>query len=218
MEKLAKMSQKASGECVDIDWEKMISWLSSDTAKEDGTRSWLWQTCTEMGFYQTCEENSTCPYGKGYHTVDQDLEICERAFGIDAELVPKNVKDTLTHYGGWDMKGSRILSVNGNVDPWSALSMNEGGVNSTDMPTYWSVSFFLVNIVLQFYFWLIQKLIILIMTTQLGASHHFWTHEVKDSDGDTVQATRDMIYNWVINVTSTNSEIKEVTDSYASTF
>ncbi len=188
MEKLAEMSKKVSDECVDIDWEKMISFLSSDAAEVDGTRSWLWQTCTEMGFYQTCELNSTCPYGKGFHTVDQDLEICERAFGIDAELVPKNVEDTLIDYGGWHMGGSRILSVNGDIDPWSALSMNEGGANSTDMPTYWS----------------------------LGASHHFWTHEVKESDGDIIKATREMIHKWVIDVSYSKSDGEQVVD-YTST-
>eukprot|EP00551_Chaetoceros_affinis_P005647 CAMPEP_0203675076 /NCGR_PEP_ID=MMETSP0090-20130426/18650_1 /ASSEMBLY_ACC=CAM_ASM_001088 /TAXON_ID=426623 /ORGANISM="Chaetoceros affinis, Strain CCMP159" /LENGTH=660 /DNA_ID=CAMNT_0050541133 /DNA_START=40 /DNA_END=2019 /DNA_ORIENTATION=- len=192
MEKLAQMSKKLSyGSCMDINWENKISYLSSDAAREEGNRSWQWQTCTEMGFYQTCEINSpnsthaySCPYGKGYHTVDQDLEICERAFGIDAELVPKNVEDTLTYYGGWDMAGSRILSVNGDIDPWSALSMNKKDSKSSshsndngidpdiDMPTYWSK----------------------------GASHHFWTHQVKESDGDEIQATRKMIHDWVIDV------------------
>lgn len=149
----------------------MISYLSSDAAKEEGNRSWLWQTCTEMGFYQTCELNSSCPFGRGYHQLDADLEICERAFGIDRQLVPYNVQETLTYYGGWDMEGSRILSVNGDVDPWSAQSMNIGGkVNSTDLPTYWSVN----------------------------ASHHFWTHEVKQSDGEGIFQTREMIHDWVI--------------------
>lgn len=171
MEKLAEIS--SSPLCTNIDWDSMISFISSDAAKEDGTRSWLWQTCTEMGFYQTCTVNSTCPYARGYHTYDQDLEICEKAFGVDPKLVPGNVEETLRYYGGWDMEGSRILSVNGDIDPWSSLSLNAGGkTNSTDLPTYWS----------------------------MGASHHFWTHQVKDSDREGISATRKFIYDWVIDL------------------
>ena len=71
------------------------------------------------------------------------------------------------------MEGSHILSVNGDVDPWSSLSMTKGGKsNSTDLPTYWST----------------------------GASHHFWTHQVKDNDGEEITKTRKMIYDWVINL------------------
>ncbi len=151
----------------------MISFLSSDEAKMEGTRSWLWQTCTEMGFYQTCPDTSQiCPYGRGYHEVEQDLEICERAFGVGREFVSKNVQETMNNYGGWHMAGSRILSVNGDIDPWSALSMTHGGVNTTDLPSYWSI----------------------------GASHHFWTHEVKESDGERIQKTREFIYDWVTNI------------------
>ena len=170
---MAKLQRDSSEQCVDINWNNMIEFLSSDAAKKDGTRSWLWQTCTEMGFYQTCTTDSLCPYGKGFHTVDQDLEMCERAFGISREFVPRNVEETLTYYGGWDMQGNRILSVNGDVDPWSALSMNIGGnANSTDLPTYWS----------------------------LGSSHHFWTHQSTETDDQKVAAAREMIHSWVINL------------------
>ena len=150
----------------------MMKFLSSDEAKMEGTRSWLWQTCTEVGFYQTCHVNTTCPYGQGYHELEQDYEICERAFGISRNLVAENVQETMNDYGGWDMVGSRILSINGDVDPWSALSMTKGGVNTTDLPSYWSV----------------------------GASHHFWTHRVKESDDERINQTRSLIYRWVMDL------------------
>jgi len=111
-------------------------------------------------------------------------------FGLSAEEVARNVEDTLDTYGGWDMEGTRILSVNGDIDPWSALSMNvksdddwrwsssssyddgEGYDRRTALPTYWSK----------------------------GASHHFWTHEVKSSDGIDIMQTRENIYSWVIDL------------------
>lgn len=175
VEILAKLSNEmeSSGECRDISWEGMISFLSSpEEAKVEGTRSWLWQTCTEVGFYQTCETNSTCPFARGYHTLDADLEICQRAFGIDKDFVKENVEDTLNYYGGWDISSSRILSVNGDVDPWSAMSYSNSGRKNRDLPSIWSNS----------------------------SSHHFWTHEVKESDGPAIMETREIIYSWVTGV------------------
>jgi hypothetical protein len=176
METLAHLSRKQqypSISCKDISWFDALSFLSSPDAQVEGLRSWLWQTCTEVGFYQTCHENSTCPFGRGYHNLDMDFEICKEAFGVEEEWVVQNVEDTLNYYGGWDMKGSRILSVNGDIDPWSAMSMNmvdkEG---QQDLPTYWSE----------------------------GASHHFWTHEILDTDGEKIMQTREFIYRWVTQV------------------
>jgi len=178
LETLAKLSKQQSPGCKNIDWSQMITYLSSDQAKANGDCSWLWQTCTEMGFYQTCHLNSTCPYGKGYHSVDLDLEICKRVFGIDADRVARNVQDTLDYYGGWDMKATRILSVNGKVDPWSALSLNvkkdshTGDHDQTALPTLWSNE----------------------------ASHHFWTHKILKSDGVGIMQTRESIFGWIIDL------------------
>ena len=171
---LARLSieMEGEGQCKDISWEGMIDFLSSEKAQAGGTRSWLWQTCTEVGFYQTCTVNSTCPFARGLHVLDDDLEICQRAFGIDPEMVRGNVEDTLNEYGGWDIASSRILSVNGDIDPWSAKSYSNSGRTDIELPSYWSI----------------------------GASHHYWTHEVKGSDGFGIMRTREIIYDWVMNV------------------
>lgn len=174
VEILAKVSNEMeSGECKDISWEDMISFVSSpEKGKAGGERSWLWQTCTEVGFYQTCETNSTCPFARGYHTLDADFEICQRAFGIDEDFVKENVEDTLTYYGGWDISSSQILSVNGDIDPWSAMSYSNSGKKNKYLPSIWSNH----------------------------SSHHFWTHEVKESDSSAVMETREIIYHWLTGI------------------
>ena len=187
VEILSKLSTNLqSGECKDISWEGMISYLVSPDAIEGGLRSWLWQTCTEVGFYQTCEHNSTCPFARGYHTLDADLEICERAFGIDAELVKQNVEDTLNYYGGWDIESSRILSVNGDIDPWSAMSYSNSGRKDAGLPSYWS----------------------------LGSSHHFWTHEISRDDGLEVMTTREAIYSWVTSILLDDKKRAKTTNNF----
>lgn len=164
--------QSEGENCTEVDWDKTVAYLSSPEAQAGGLRSWLWQTCTEFGFYQTCQVNTTCPYGRGFHGPDADLEICSAAFGVSPEAVRQNVQDSLDYYGGWDMRGvGNILSVNGDVDPWSelALTPERQRIKSRRRPTVWVK----------------------------GASHHFWTHPVKGTDGAEVQAVRDNIYSQV---------------------
>jgi hypothetical protein len=175
--------------CVDISWERTLEVLSDPVrGRAGGLRSWLWQTCTEVGYYQTCEANSTCPYARGYHLLGQDLEICAAAFGIGGDaghvhrhrrrrhdreeeepglrqVVAANVQETLETYGGWNLQATRVLSVNGEVDPWSELALQT--TSSTDDRPVYRVP---------------------------GASHHFWTRPVRPTDSDEVQEAREIIF------------------------
>jgi hypothetical protein len=176
------------GRCKDISWEGMMEYLSrvDPGAQRSGVRSWLWQTCTEVGFYQTCEVGTNCPFGRGHHTIDADFEICQRVFGIEPEFVRENVEETLRTYGGWNISSDRILSVNGDIDPWSIQSLSASGRSEKEgdrLPSYWSI----------------------------GASHHYWTHEVKGTDGFGIMRTRDIIYNWVISVLQQDKDERVIT-------
>ena len=149
-----------------------------------------YQTCSEFGFYQTCNSDSSCPYGRGYHEVSRDLEVCQAVFGIDPGTVKSNINSTLTYYGGWKLTPNtgeqtgprissmvedgedtldgqkRIIFVTGDVDPWTELALTDG---NGDHPS---------------------------ISVQ-GASHHFWTHKVLESDGDAIVAARQTIYDTV---------------------
>ena len=192
MQILAKISsiKNADYSCVDADWEGYINFYSSANQQMANTRSWLYQTCTEFGYYQTCPKNSNCPYGKGYHTVDRDLELCQKIFDISPEDVKSSIQSTLEYYGGWDLTPSpdamsstpalgphlsdsldteqRILFVNGDVDPWSELGMSKLHDKSGQS---------VINVV--------------------GASHHFWTHKIQETDGEAIVDARQQIYNIV---------------------
>jgi serine protease 16 len=165
----AKDKELNQDDCTDLDWKALLDYFADPVrGQKDGLRSWLWQTCTEFGFYQTCEDNSTCPFGRGYHPIEQDLEMCEYAFGVDPAQVKANIQETLDYYGGLHLAGSRILSVNGDVDPWSELAKKT--TNDPDLP----------------------------VLTVIGASHHFWTHAVKPTDGSTIEFAREIIYQTVM--------------------
>ena len=84
-----------------------------------------------------------------------------------------NVAASNEYYGGWNSAGTRILSVNGNVDPWSSLAITG---DNTDI-------------------YVVDECLPAVGTQ--GASHHFWTHEVLPTDSAAVNSTRELIYDQV---------------------
>lgn len=125
---------------------------------------WGWQTCTEFGFYQTCESGTKCFFTQGLSTLDYAMSFCTSLFGISSDKVFENVKYTNLYYGADEPSGSRVLYPNGEVDPWHALSVLTAPANE-DIP---------------------------VMMVK-GASHHFWTHPSKPSDQKAVVSARTAI-------------------------
>ena len=157
--------------CLNIEYNDMIQEMSSEVVEPFGMRSWIWQTCTEFGFYQTCGDN--CPFASHFHSIDMDLEICSLLFNISSTDVYDNVQSSLDQYGGKDFLtsgASNILTVNGNVDPWSVLGLEESDSTSYKLPV---------------------KMV-------PGASHHFWTHPVKDTDAVEIVQIREYIHSTVM--------------------
>ena len=110
--------------CLDISYKKFIddlqqvSWESEASA---GGRQWTYQTCIEFGFFQSTDSPNH-PFGQ---TVPADFYIdqCKDIFGpeYDLKLLERSVMDTNTNYGGYTYEGTRVVFINGEVDPWHAL-------------------------------------------------------------------------------------------------
>ncbi|XP_073405233.1 thymus-specific serine protease [Dendrobates tinctorius] len=109
--------------CVDNSHEKTLSDLRNTQLNPVGVgeRQWYYQTCTEFGYYQTCEDVS-CPFSP-LITLKSQLDLCTEIFQIPAESVLKSVEFTNEFYGADHPKSSRIIFVNGDIDPWHALSV-----------------------------------------------------------------------------------------------
>ena len=165
-----------NNDCFVVDWDETLNYIADPIlGQADGLRSWLYQTCTEFGFYQTCSDHK-CPFGIGYHTLQQDLTICQYAFQIYNTV--EAVQNTNEWTGGWDNieQTSRIFSVTGTVDPWSEMAIQHTSPtfhhphedqDPMEYPTPYQVP---------------------------GASHHFWTHPSRDTDDAAVVAARQTIY------------------------
>lgn len=167
IEKLAELSKTQHlGTCVSVSYQAMLKTMA---LSKNPIRSWLYQTCTEWGFYQTCPVGSTCPYTQGLHTLQVDYDICQSAFGISSDEVQAQIANTRSIYGAENIRGSRIMYPNGQIDPWSALGILTTPVGSSEQPTLWVE----------------------------GASHHFWTHPSKDTDSEFVVEARQAIWTQV---------------------
>ncbi|XP_074496690.1 thymus-specific serine protease [Sebastes fasciatus] len=123
--KLAQIYHSTSEEpCLDVSHEKTVKDLM-DTSLHSGrrraARQWTYQTCTEFGFYQTCED-ATCPFS-GMVTLRSQTELCPMVFGISQHSLPGRIAFTNTYYGGDKPHTHRVLYVNGGVDPWKDLSV-----------------------------------------------------------------------------------------------
>jgi len=124
---------------------------------------WPWQTCTEFGFYQTCENGSECFFTQGLSTLAEEMSFCANVFGISSDTVAQNIAYTNEYYASDRPSGSRVFYVNGEVDPWHANSINTPV--SQDLPALY------VD----------------------GASHHAWTHPSLATDQQSVVAARQAI-------------------------
>ena len=105
-----------SDECMPVDFEAVLEEVTKTEVDSFGWRSWLYQTCSEFGFYQTCRED--CPFASHFHQIDMDLEICEKAVNITN--VFDNVQATKeTAYLEHEKPISRIPRVLHLVEPFA---------------------------------------------------------------------------------------------------
>ncbi|XP_068441233.1 thymus-specific serine protease [Clinocottus analis] len=125
---LAQIYHSSSEEtCLDISHEKTVKDLMDTTLHHSGRRAarqWTYQTCTEFGFYQTCE--ASCPFSRTV-TLRSQTQLCSTLFGISQHSLAGRVAFTNAYYGGAEPHTHRVLYVNGGVDPWKELSVVRAG-------------------------------------------------------------------------------------------
>ncbi|KAJ8369091.1 hypothetical protein SKAU_G00091190 [Synaphobranchus kaupii] len=131
--KLVRVYQAMTGEpCMETSHKLSIQELSNTTVKPSGVgeRQWLFQTCNEFGYYQTCEDAS-CPFSR-LLTLQSQTELCPLLFGVSQSSLPSNIVFTNHFYGGDHPETHRVLYVNGDIDPWHELSVLRNGTARAD--------------------------------------------------------------------------------------
>jgi len=128
LQRLAHVTAKVfDGACVDANATADVQGLLNTTIEGGQDRTWFYQTCTEWAFYQTCDPGSQCIFTTAphYNNIDTYASLCMLAFSINASLTQAAVLESNSYYGGWQPEGSRIIFVNGVIDPWRALSIQK---------------------------------------------------------------------------------------------
>jgi len=96
--------------------------LRADGDEPNELDYWGYQTCTEFGFYQTCEVGSKCFYTQGLDLLADNMAMCTSEFGIAQDAVGPAIVKTNAFYGADHPNATRIFYPNGDVDPWHGLS------------------------------------------------------------------------------------------------
>lgn len=102
-------------------------------------RSWFWQTCSEFGYYQSTLPGHTQFFGK-HLSLEGTYEFCWRIYFQDKgftleqfkEAHEQAIADTNAWYGARNVARDGIFITNGDVDPWSQLSVLATGTWEND--------------------------------------------------------------------------------------
>jgi hypothetical protein len=126
------------GGCLDVDYNGYIAAMSDTSIDGDwsDTRSWVWQTCNEFGFYQSTDSDTVTNSFTGSDiSLDWYVQQCAQAYdsSLTNTTVYANIAKTNKQYlGQQGYNGTKVVFPNGTNDPWHVLSV----LSATNSKTY----------------------------------------------------------------------------------
>lgn len=116
--------------CLDTEYQSFVDYYSDPRwggpATSSAYRQWLYQTCSEFGFYQTSSSKNQ-GFGSSF-PLDLDIEMCGDIFGkslFNNNTIHANIRATNLKYGALEPQVTNVYFTHGDVDPWSALGIKE---------------------------------------------------------------------------------------------
>ncbi|VDM62885.1 unnamed protein product [Angiostrongylus costaricensis] len=94
-------------------------------------RSWAWQMCTELGYFQTTDSNQSTIFGRTL-PVEFFSNQCVDLFGQGYTLAftYDGVAGVRKKYGGASAyRGTNVVFPNGSIDPWKSLGVLHSDIN-----------------------------------------------------------------------------------------
>ncbi|XP_023699734.1 thymus-specific serine protease [Paramormyrops kingsleyae] len=128
------MLKTFSQKCLDVSYSTYLKDMSNTSwsgPAAGGGRQWVYQTCTEFGFYQSTDSPNQ-PF-TGF-PLQYFLQQCQDMYdaSLNATAIADAVTQTNEFYGGYDVHATRIVFPNGSIDPWHALGITQD--ISDDLP------------------------------------------------------------------------------------
>ncbi|XP_054156711.1 putative serine protease K12H4.7 [Oppia nitens] len=121
------LTQFSKAKCLDNDYNQFIDDIrqTSKTApmNQIGYRQWLWQTCTEFGYFQTTDHTDS-PFGNQV-SIDFYVKRCADMYGkqFTGQFIRKGIDKFNQYYGGAKPNVTNVVFPNGSTDPWRVLSV-----------------------------------------------------------------------------------------------
>ncbi|BCA93967.1 hypothetical protein TUM19329_03280 [Legionella antarctica] len=113
--------------------------MSEETAdyKKIGMRQWYYQSCTEYGYWQNANPDSSQSTRSSLINLAYHRQVCQRLFGMNEPANTAYLNETF-YYPLMNELVSNILFTNGENDPWSLLSLAEknGNAGNTKLDYY----------------------------------------------------------------------------------
>ncbi|XP_037085863.1 putative serine protease K12H4.7 [Pollicipes pollicipes] len=110
--------------CLDYTYESAMKKMreeSFDSPDNNGMRQWIYQTCSEFGWYQTSDFVRQ-PFGHRF-PLAFSVQQCVDAYGpkFNKAFIEAAVAATNVRYGGRGLRVRRVVFINGSIDPWHAM-------------------------------------------------------------------------------------------------
>ncbi|CAJ0575637.1 unnamed protein product, partial [Mesorhabditis spiculigera] len=111
---------------VDNDYASFVANMQKTDYSDEGWasyRTWVWQTCTFLGYFQTTDGGNSGIFGS-IIPLDFYVDQCIDIFGKDyiADTVYAGVEQNQKDYGGdKNYRGTKVVFPNGSIDPWWSL-------------------------------------------------------------------------------------------------
>lgn len=99
----------------------------SSAAVQSAGRQWLYQTCTEFGWYQTSGSIHQ-PFGSSF-PVEFNTQLCSDLFSDNLTLTHDFIHGLIDRknviFGGWNSAVQNVYFTNGLVDPWRTMGIQQ---------------------------------------------------------------------------------------------
>ncbi|XP_023586976.1 putative serine protease K12H4.7 [Trichechus manatus latirostris] len=120
--------------CLAANYDDKLKTLSdSSINKHNPTqgRQWFYQSCTEFGFFKTTDSKNQPFTGV---PLSYFVKLCSDVFGpeFNYDSLKTSVMSTNAYYGGFNVRGSKIIFLNSSFDPWHTLGITKD--ISKDLP------------------------------------------------------------------------------------
>ncbi|XP_014356506.2 putative serine protease K12H4.7 [Papilio machaon] len=114
---------REESKCNDYDFNRMVDNYYKN--KSDWTACWTYQTCTEFGYFQSSTSNKQ-PFTNNI-PVDFFVKLCMKTFGSEFNdtRIEHGIERVNAMYEGLHPNVTKVVFVNGDMDPWSRLGILE---------------------------------------------------------------------------------------------